>query len=323
MRTRKLGTTDLLMTTIGLGTAGIGGGRIYGWAPRDEAESIATIHRALDLGINWLDTAPVYGVGHAEELVGRALDGRKDEVIIATKCDISGSRKSPSYSRTQDIRGQLEASLKRLKVEAIDLYQIHWPVQEDEAIEEAWSAIADLVREGKVRYAGVSNFSLGQLRRVQAIHPVASLQPPYSMLNREIEQDLLSYCAAHDIGVIVYSPMESGILTGRFTREYVTSLPPGDWRLRNPHFLEPCLSATLAFVERLRPIAGGSGETVGQLAIAWVLRRPEVTSAIVGARNPAQIEEMASAGNRALAGPEIAEIAALFESLEETEAKEV
>jgi len=299
---------------------------------------MATIRRALDpsitlrqgsgqgsghgLGINWLDTAAVYGLGHSEEIIGRALAGRRGEVIIATKCGLvwdEGSTTPYGRLKAESVRREAEASLRRLnpsinsghRVEVIDLYQIHWP-NPDEDIEEAWGVIADLIREGKVRYGGVSNFSVEQLKRVQAIHPVASLQPPYSMLRRGIEEDLLPYCAANDIGVIVYSPMQAGLLTGKFTRERVERLPDDDWRKRNSHFQEPELSANLAFVEKLRPIAERNGRTVAQLAIAWVLRRPEVTAAIVGARRPSQIEETAPAGDWVLSAEDIAEIDTLL-----------
>ena len=314
IQTRKLGFTDLHLTTVGLGTWAIGGEWDYGWGPQDDAESIAAIHRALDLGINWIDTAPIYGLGHAEEVVGQAIVGRRDKagppVIIATKCSRvwdEDTLETSSRLKAKSIRREVEDSLRRLGVEVIDLYQIHWP-RPDEDIEEGWGAIADLIREGKVRYGGVSNFSVAQLKRVQPIHPVASLQPPYSMLRREVEDGLLPYCAANDIGVIVYSPMQAGLLTGKFTKERVANLPDGDWRRGNEHFQEPQLSANLALVEKLRPIAERSGRTLAQLAIAWVLRRPEVTAAIVGARRPSQIEETAQAGDWKLSAEGIAEI---------------
>ncbi|MFB0534767.1 MAG: aldo/keto reductase [Anaerolineae bacterium] len=331
MQTRKLGYSDLHLTTVGLGTWAIGGGGwAYGWGPQDDAESIAAIHRALDLGINWIDTAAVYGLGHSEEIIGRAIRstgsgrraGRRDEVVIATKCGLvwdEGSTTPYGRLKAESVRREVEASLRRLNVATIDLYQIHWP-DPDRDIEEAWSVIADLIREGKVRYGGVSNFSVEQLKRVQAIHPVTSLQPPYSMLRRGIEEDLLAYCAANDIGVIVYSPMQAGLLTGKFTPERVARLPDDDWRKRNPHFREPELGANLALVEKLRPIAERTGRTVAQLAIAWVLRRPlrlrsgqaEVTAAIVGARRPSQIEETAPAGDWVLSAEDVAEIDALL-----------
>jgi aryl-alcohol dehydrogenase-like predicted oxidoreductase len=322
MQTRKLGYSDLYLTTVGLGTWAIGGEWAYGWGPQDDTESIAAIRRALDLGINWIDTAAVYGLGHSEEIVGQAIAGRRGQVIIATKCGLvwdGGSTTPYGRLKAESVRREVEASLRCLNVEVIDLYQIHWPDPARD-IEEAWGVIADLIREGKVRYGGVSNFSVEQLKRVQAIHPVASLQPPYSMLQRGIEEDLLSYCAANDIGVVVYSPMQSGLLTGKFTRERVANLPDSDWRKRDHYFREPELGANLALVERLRPIAERNGRTVAQLAIAWVLRRSlrlcsgqaEVTAAIVGARRPSQIEETAPAGDWVLSAEDIAEIDALL-----------
>ena len=327
MQTRKLGYSDLHLTRVGLGTWAIGGGGwAYGWGPQDDAESMAAIRRALDpstgsgqgsghgLGINWIDTAAVYGLGHSEEIIGQAIAGRRDKVIVATKCGLvwdEGSTTPYGRLKAESVRREAEASLRRLNVEVIDLYQIHWP-NPDADIEEAWGVIADLIREGKVRYGGVSNFSVEQLKRVQAIHPVASLQPPYSMLRRGIEEDLLPYCAANDMGVIVYSPMQAGLLTGKFTKERVANLPDEDWRKGSSPFREPELGANLALVERLRPIAERNGRTVAQLAIAWVLRRPEVTAAIVGARRPSQIEETAPAGDWVLPAEDMAEIDALL-----------
>jgi aryl-alcohol dehydrogenase-like predicted oxidoreductase len=314
MQTRKLGFSDLHLTTVGLGTWAIGGPWLYGWGPQDDSDSLAAIRRALELGINWIDTAAIYGVGHAEEMVGRAIAGRRDEVILATKCgrlwdDEAGELKS--VLKADSIRREVEDSLRRLKVEVIDLYQIHWP-DPDEDVEEGWSTIAELVREGKVRYGGVSNFSLAQLERVQPIHPVASLQPPYNMLQREVEDELLAYCAANQIGVIAYGPMSAGLLTGKLTRQRIADLPEGDWRRRNARFSEPQLSANLRLVDKLRPIAGRKGISLAQLAIAWVLRRPEVTAAIVGARRPDQIEETATAGDVSLSETDIAEIESLL-----------
>jgi len=315
MRKRKLGYTDLHLTTIGLGTWAIGGGEwAYGWGPQDDAESIDTIHRALDLGINWIDTAAVYGLGHSEEIVGQAIADRRAEVTIATKCGrVWDEGETTPYARlkAESVRQEVEDSLRRLDVDVIDLYQIHWP-EPDEDIEEAWTVIAELIEEGKVRYGGVSNFSVEQLKRVQPIHPVASLQPPYSMLRRDIEDDLLPYCAEHDIGVIVYSPMHSGLLTGKYDRERVERLPDNDWRKDHPDFNEPELSRNLEIVEQLKPIAERNGKTLPQLAIAWTLRRPEVTAAIVGARHPHQIEETAPAGDWELTEEDIAEIEAIL-----------
>ena len=316
MQTRKLGYTDLHLTTVGFGAASIGGGRAYGNAHRDGAESIATVHTALDLGINWIDVAPLYGNGHGEELVGRALAERPERVIVATKCGRRQRADGSDYDslRAESIREEVELSLRRLNVDVIDLYQIHRP-RPDEQIEEGWSAIADLIKEGKIRYGGVSNFTLDQLRRVQAIHPVASLQPVYSMLRRDIEAELLNYCAANGIGVIPYSPMQSGLLTGKFTREHIDGLPATDWRRSQRCFREPNLTANLAFVEALRPIAARHGRPMGQLAIAWALRRPDIAAVIVGARRPSQIEESAPAGDWMLPGDVLAEIAQLMARL--------
>jgi len=315
MKTRKLGWTELNLSTIGLGTWAIGGGKWkFSWGPQDDRESISTIRRALELGINWIDTAAVYGLGHSEEIVAQAIKGLRGKPIIATKCErvwdkngnISGRLKKKS------IRAEIEASLRRLKVEVIDLYQIHWP-EPDKDIEEAWETMAGLIKEGKIRYAGVSNFNLQQLKRVQPIHPVASLQPPYSMLERNIEKKVLEYCSGNNIGIIVYSPMQKGLLTGKFTRERAQNLPEDDHRRRDPRFQEPELSANLKLVEGLRSIAEKRGRTVAQLAIAWVLRRPEITSAIVGARRPSQIEETVAAGDWDISEKDISAIETLLE----------
>jgi aryl-alcohol dehydrogenase-like predicted oxidoreductase len=311
MRKRNLGNTGLQLTAVGLGTWAMGGGGWdYAWGPQDDNQSIGTIRRALDLGVNWIDTAPVYGLGHSEEVVGRAIEGRRREVIIATKCGrVWEEGDTGAYSRLKadSVRREVEGSLRRLQVEVIDLYQIHWPDPEED-IEEAWSTIADLVREGKVRYGGVSNFSVAQLKRVQPIHPVASLQPPYNMLRRGIEAELLPYCASNGIGVVAYSPMGAGVLTGRFDRKRAENLPQGDWRRSSEDHREPRLSANLAFVEKVEPIARRNERSMAELAIAWVLRRPEVTAAIAGARRPEQIEETAKAADWALSDDEVAEI---------------
>ncbi len=315
METRKLGYTDLQLTRIGLGTWAIGGGGWdYGWGPQDDARSLATIDRALELGINWIDTAAVYGLGHSEEIVGQAVAGRRHDVIIATKCGLVWDEGSTSpYGRltAQSVRQEAEDSLRRLDIDVIDLYQIHWPDPEEQ-IEEAWTAIAELIQEGKVRYGGVSNFSVAQLDRIRPIHPVASVQPPYNMLAREIEEDLLAYCAENDIGVITYSPMMSGLLTGKYDRDSIEALADDDWRKESTQFTEPELTANLKLIEGLQPIAQRSGKTVAQLAIAWVLRRPEVTGAIVGARRPDQIEETVRAGEWQLSEEDLAEVESLL-----------
>lgn len=318
MRTQRLGNTNLYFTRIGLGTWAMGGGEWeFGWGPQDDRASIQAIHRALDLGVNWIDTAALYGLGHCEEVVGQALRGLRQRPYVATKCERCWDQQGRIYNclKRDSIRAEAEASLRRLGIEAIDLYQIHWP-KPDEDIEEGWGAIAELIREGKVRYGGVSNFSVAQLQRLQPIHPVASLQPPYSMLVRLVETELLPYCAAHGIGVIAYSPMQKGLLTGKITPDWIAQLPADDHRRRDPQFQEPRLSANMALVEGLRAIAGSHGKSVAQLAIAWVLRRPEVTAAIVGARKPSQIEETLGAADWELSPEDIAAIESLLRKRE-------
>ncbi len=321
MKTRKLGFTDLQLTRVGLGTWAIGGsGWAYAWGPQDDADSIATIRRALDLGVNWIDTAAAYGLGHSEKVVGRAIAGRRDSVIVATKCSRIWKPGDPNiYAnlKKESVRAELEASLRRLRTDRIDLYQIHWP-DPPEDIEEGWGEIARQVQAGKVRYAGVSNFSVEQLKRIQKIHPVASLQPPYSLLRREAEQELLPWCAANQVGVVAYSPMQMGLLTGAFSRERVAALPPDDLRRRNPFFSEPQLGWNLELVEKLKPIAARAGRSLAELAIAWVLRRPEVTAAIVGGRRPDQVEGPARAAGWDLSPEEVREVDRL---LAEREAK--
>ncbi len=299
MKLRKLGRSDLHLTPVGLGTWAMGGGDWkFGWGPQDDALSIRTIHEALDLGVNWLDTAPVYGLGHCEDIVGRALKELKGRrPIISTKCERCWDEERQIIPRLKraSIRREIEDSLRRLGVEIIDMYQIHWP-QPDEDIEEGWAAIAELVQEGKVRWAGVSNFNVAQLKRLQPIHPVAFLQPPYSMLNRGIEAELIPYCEAHDIGLIPYSPMQKGLLSGKVTQAWVDALPTTDHRRGDPQFNEPLLSRNIALNGGLRTLAARLGTTPAELAIAWVLRQPRVTSAIVGARKPGQIAETVGGG---------------------------
>jgi len=308
MRTRRLGYTDLELSTVGLGTWAIGGPWQFGWGPQDDDESESTIHRALDLGINWIDTAPAYGLGHSEEVVGRSIRGRRHEVLIATKCgrvwDESGARTIGGRLKAESVRREAEESLRRLQIDVVDLYQVHWPDPEED-IEEAWEEIARLVEEGKIRYAGVCNFSVDHIKRAQKIHPVASLQPPYSMVARGVEKELLDYCLEQEIGVVAYSPMQAGLLTGKFSKERFESLPLDDWRRKSHHFQEPRFSATLKLVERLRPLARHAGRSLAELSIAWVLRRPALTAAIVGARHPGQIEETALAGDWDLTSAEI------------------
>lgn len=311
MQQRKLGLSDLCLTTIGLGTWAMGGdGWNFSWGPQDDAASIKAIHASLEQGINWIDTAPIYGHGHSEEVVGKAIRGIRDEVIIATKCGRvweGNSREIGKSLRADSVKKECEASLRRLGIEVIDLYQIHWP-QPEEQIEEGWGAIADLIREGKVRYGGVSNFTVEQLKRVQPIHPVTSLQPPYSMIRRDVEAEILPYCKAQNIGVIAYSPMQAGLLTGKFSGERVENLSDSDWRSNHPFFQEPLLSVHLEIVERLRPIADRKNISLAQLSLAWVLSRDVMTGAIVGARNPRQITETALAGDIQLTKEELTQI---------------
>jgi aryl-alcohol dehydrogenase-like predicted oxidoreductase len=310
MEKRRLGNSDLQITRLGLGAWAMGGaGWKFAWGPQDDNDSLAAIRNALDSGINWIDTAAVYGLGHSEEVVARALEVTTHRPYIFTKCervwnergDIGGSLKAES------LRRECEASLRRLKVDAIDLYQIHWP-NPDEDIEEGWTTLAKLKEEGKVRYIGLSNFNVSQMKRVQAIAPITSLQPPYSMLARGVESETLPYCAKQNIGVIVYSPMRSGLLSGAMTRERAAAIPDSDWRHRDPDFQEPKLSRNLQLVELLRLIGKPYGRTPGEVAIAWTLRHPAVTAAIVGLRNPGQISGIIGAAEFCLSSEEIGEI---------------
>jgi aryl-alcohol dehydrogenase-like predicted oxidoreductase len=319
MKVRKLGNSDLQITPVGYGAWAIGGaGWQFAWGSQDDKESIAAIYRSLELGVNWIDTAAVYGLGHSEEVVGRALKGwRGSRPYVFTKCGLRGDAKGEvrKVLSADSIRGELENSLRRLSVDVIDLYQIHWPPDPDSAaLEEGWSTLADLKREGKVRWIGVSNFNVQQLRRAQAIAPVTSLQPRYSLVHREIEDEILPYCLSEGIGVIVYSPMASGLLTGAMTQERAARLPQDDWRRDHPDFTEPNLSHNLALVERMRDIAKSHGRSVGEVAIAWTLRHPAVTGAIVGARNARQAEGVMRAGELRLTDQEVSEIEAFAET---------
>jgi aryl-alcohol dehydrogenase-like predicted oxidoreductase len=310
MQTRKLGNSDLDITAVGVGAWAIGGGGwSHGWGPQDDGDSVAAIHAAVDKGINWIDTAAIYGLGHSEEAVGKALPGCSKKPYVFTKCSMVWNEKREiSRSLTGDsIRRECEASLKRLGVDAIDLYQIHWP-DPDPEVEEAWSTLADLKKEGKVRWIGVSNFSVEQLKRAQAIAAVTSLQPPYSMLSPEIEASLFPYCAANNIGVIVYSPMKSGLLSGAMTRERIAAMPDDDFRKRTANFKEPLLTRNFELVDLLRAVGERHGRTPGEVAIAWTLRRPEVTGAIVGMRSAAQVDGVAGAADFRLSESEVGEI---------------
>ena len=315
MRTRRLGETDLWLTPIGLGTWAIGGPDwIAGWGAQDDDEAVAALVRGVEAGINWIDTAAVYGRGHSETLVGRALrqlgGGRP---VIATKCGriVQDDGSVRGVLTPDGIRRECEASLKRLGVDAIDLYQMHWP-DPDRDIEQGWEAMAQLVEDGIVRHLGVSNFDVAQMQRAQAIHPIASLQPPYNMLARDIEDKTLAFCEQHSIGVIAYSPMAKGLLTGAFDLERAAALPKDDHRSRDPQFCSPLLERNLALVDGLAEIAREGGRTVAQLAIAWVLRRTEVTSAIVGVRRLAQLEGLTEAAHP-LSGTEDRAIGALLQ----------
>jgi aryl-alcohol dehydrogenase-like predicted oxidoreductase len=302
MKTRRLGQTDLELTVIGLGTWAIGGPWQYGWGPQEDRDSLEAIGEALECGINWIDTAPIYGCGHSEEVVGRALRQFRPRPLVATKCGLlwNSQREKISCLDARSITAECEASLKRLGVEVIDLYQMHWP-QPEEQIEEGWEAMVRLVEQGKVRYAGVCNFTVPQLERIERMAPPASLQPPYSMLQRDIEAELLPYCSRKKIGVVVYSPLQKGLLTGKFTEEYLKTLPPDDHRVQtDPNFRQPLFGRNLRIIERLKDVAAQAGMTVGQLAVAWVLRKLEVTSAIVGARRKGQIREIAPAAEAEL-----------------------
>jgi aryl-alcohol dehydrogenase-like predicted oxidoreductase len=307
----------LQLTPIGLGTWAMGGGGwLFGWGPQDDAESIEAIRAGLDAGINWIDTAAIYGHGHAETVVARAIEGRRDRLIVATKCGRvweGESRVIGKSLRRESILAEVDASLRRLRIDVIDLYQIHWP-EPDEEVEEGWTTVRDLITAGKVRFGGVCNFNLSQLQRAQAIHPITSLQPPYSMLRRDIEAEIVPWCAANDVGILAYSPMQAGLLTGTFTAARAATLAPDDWRRRHPMFQEPQLSINLRLVECLGPIASRLGLTVAQLALAWTLRLPEMTSAIAGARRAGQIQETVRAGDVGLDSGVIAEIEGLLEA---------
>jgi len=295
MHTKPLGHSDLNFSTLGLGTWAQGGSHWgYGWGPQDDRDSIRTIGAAMDAGINWIDTAAVYGFGHAEEVLGRALKELPEKPLIATKCGrVKGTKRIVEGNLAPEhIRQECDDSLRRLGIEVIDLYQIHWPDPEED-IEEGWATIADLVQAGKVRYAGVSNFNVSQMQRIQAIHPITSLQPPYSLLKRDIENEILPYCLEQGIGVIPYSPMQKGLLTGKITRERIAQFPENDHRSRDPMFQEPALSQVLDWIEKWQHIADHEQITLAQLALSWVLSHPAVTSAIVGGRTPEQIRETA------------------------------
>src|SRR5580658_5158407 len=311
MQTRRLGNSDLQITPLGVGAWAIGGGGMpFAWGPQDDGDSIGAIHAALDHGVNWIDTAPIYGLGHSEDVVGRAIKSRSKRPYIFTKCSIvwDDKREVTRSLKRDSIRRECEDSLRRLQIDAIDLYQLHWPDPEPD-IEEGWRALSELQKEGKVRWIGVSNFKPAQLGLMEAIAPVTSNQPPYSILSPDIEAEILPYCGAHNIGLIVYSPMKSGLLTGAMTRERIAAMPEDDFRQRTISFKEPLLTRNLNLVELLREIGKRHGRTPGEVALAWTLRRPEVTGAIVGMRSPKQVEGVVGAAAFRLSTGEVEEIA--------------
>ncbi|MBV8831863.1 MAG: aldo/keto reductase [Acidobacteriaceae bacterium] len=318
---RKLGNSDLSITPLGVGAWAMGGsGWQFSWGDQDDAESAAAIRAAIDAGINWIDTAAVYGLGHSEEVVGEAVKGLSKKPFIFTKCERrwSEDRKIFPSLKADSIRKECEDSLRRLKVEQIDLYQIHWPEPEAD-IEEGWTAMAKLKEEGKVRWIGVSNFNVQQLERAMKIAPVTSLQPPYSLLVRKVELEILPFCREHGIGTIVYSPMRAGLLAGKMTKERAQSLPPDDWRSRDKDFQEPLLSRNLQLVEILRAIGNRHGRSPGEVALAWTLHNPAVTAAIVGLRRPDQLKGTIGALEFRLADEEVAEIESFFKRSEQNQ----
>lgn len=292
LQTQQFGKTDMHITPVGFGSWAIGGGDwVYGWGPQNDRESIEAIHRALDLGINWIDTAAAYGLGHSETVIGKALSGIADRPFVFTKCQLTWNDQGEIIDclKRESIRRECEDSLRRLNLDVIDLYQVHWP-RPDEDIEEGWSALAELQREGKVRWIGVSNFSIAQMRRAMTIAPIHSLQPPYSLIRPEVEQEILPFCRENDIGVIVYSPMYSGLLTGKMTAERVENMPSDDWRRNDPEFQSTRLERNLKLVEALKEIGKKHNVQPGVVAIAWTLRHLAVSGAIVGARRPSQVD---------------------------------
>ena len=311
MKTNVLGDSDLAITPIGFGAWAIGGEWEFGWGAQDDALSVAAIHRALELGVNWIDTAAVYGLGHSEEVVARALqEWQGSRPYLFTKCGmVWDAQGKVDYSlREKSIRRECEASLRRLRTEVIDLYQIHWTADELSETIEGWTTLAALQKEGKVRWIGLSNASVEEMQKLQDIAPIQSLQPPYSLIRRDVETAQLPWCLDQKVGVIVYSPMASGLLTGAMTRERLATLPKTDWRSRNEQFREPKLTENLELVERLRTVGARHGRSPGETAIAWTLRHPAVTGAIVGARNAKQVDGIIGAMDFRLNQAEITEV---------------
>ncbi|MBN1633439.1 MAG: aldo/keto reductase [Ignavibacteria bacterium] len=314
MKTKKLGNTDFEITAVGLGAWAIGGaGWEFGWGKQDDDDSVKAIHKAIDSGINWIDTAAVYGLGHSEEIVAKALKGMKAKPYVFTKCELRWDENGKIYNsiKKESVKYECEMSLKRLQTDVIDLYQIHWPSPDNE-IEEGWEVLQELKADGKIRFAGVSNFSVEQMERIMKIAPVSSLQPPYSLSHPVTEEEIIPYCEKNNIGVIVYSPMMSGLLSGKMTRERIEALPDDDWRKSSSQFREPRLTRNLQIVEKLKEIGKKYNVEAGAAAIAWTLRLSGVTAAIVGARNPEQIDLLISAGNLTLNENDIDEMKKLI-----------
>jgi len=314
LKLNQLGASNMWLTPVGFGAWAVGGGDwAFSWGPQDDAASIAAIHKAIDLGVNWIDTAAVYGLGHSEEIVGKAVQSSSVKPFIFTKCGMVWNQQREIKRTLLEIRREVEDSLRRLQVDAIDLYQIHWPI-EDQDIEAGWTAMAELKHEGKVKFIGVSNFSVAQIQRCMEIAPVTSLQPPFSLLNRSAEAELLPFCLDHHIGVINYSPMSSGLLTGAMTKERVAAFPSDDFRRKAKQFQEPLLSRNLALADLLRSIGAHHQVSAGVIAIAWTLANPAITGAIVGGRSPQQVEEVWPAARFNLSSDELQEIQAFLDA---------
>ncbi len=317
MAFKKLGNSDLEITPIGMGTWAIGGDWAFGWGPQDDADSIAALRRSVESGINWIDTAPVYGFGHAERIVARALEvfSESERPLVFTKCGIiwDDAKNVGHNLGVKSVAAEVDASLHRLGTDVLDLCQIHWPAfppgASDDEIEEGWSTLAELKAQGKIRQISVSNFDVAQMERLRSIAPITSLQPPYSMLMRQIEDDVLPFCEQNGIGVIGYAPLHNGMLSGKMTRERIEAMPETDWRINvNPAFMEPHLSRNLELVEVLRGVGDRHERSVAEVAIAWTLRLPAITGVIVGGRNAGQVDGVAGALEFRLSDDEIAEI---------------